>query len=199
MLTSVKLYIGSYGSRRGIGGWCFRLEIDDEIVTDGGTEKRTTSKRMELLAAIQGLKRIHDPRIIELITTSKYLLNGITTWLGLWERSCFRTEFGRPVKNRDLWEQLQRLIAQHEITPVPVATGVSHLEVDWCNAEAQRLSSALASAPNSKAEKRGKMSVTEPLKVEQMTIASIAQTTPAKVEDACGGMLIARCIDLPSQ
>jgi len=74
---------------------------------------------MELTAAIEGLRELKGPSKVELYTDSAYLKNGITTWITAWKQNGWRRRVGKrllPVKNEDLWRELDRLTALHEVT-----------------------------------------------------------------------------------
>ena len=70
---------------------------------------------MELMAAIAALETLTRPCLVELTTDSQYLRKGVTEWMAAWKRRGWRTASKKPVKNRDLWERLDTLTAQHEI------------------------------------------------------------------------------------
>jgi ribonuclease HI len=76
----------------------------------------TTNNRMELQAAIEALKLIKRSLPVDLYTDSEYLRKGMTEWLAGWKRNNWRTAAKQPVKNQDLWEQLDTLATTHKIT-----------------------------------------------------------------------------------
>lgn len=80
-----------------------------------GGEKLTTNNRMELTAAIEALKALNGSRAVILHTDSKYVMDGIEQWLPAWKNRGWKTAARKPVKNQDLWQELDRLSAQHEI------------------------------------------------------------------------------------
>ena len=69
-----------------------------------GYEPQTTNNRMELTAAIEGLRALKKPCEVEVVTDSEYLKNGITTWIHGWKRNGWKTASKKPVVNQDLWE-----------------------------------------------------------------------------------------------
>lgn len=75
----------------------------------------TTNNRMELQAAIEGLAALTEPCAVEFFTDSKYVQNGISTWLAGWKRNGWRTKAKQPVKNADLWRALDSAAARHRI------------------------------------------------------------------------------------
>lgn len=99
----------------GPGGWgVLILENGDARELSGG-EAETTNNRMELLAAIRALEETPPATPLILHTDSQYVKNGITQWIHGWKRNGWKTAGKKPVKNRDLWEALDALIAGREI------------------------------------------------------------------------------------
>lgn len=80
-----------------------------------GGEADTTNNRMELKAAIEGLKQLKRPCRVVITTDSKYVQNGITQWLDNWKKKNWRTSSGGPVKNQELWQELENLVNQHQV------------------------------------------------------------------------------------
>lgn len=80
----------------------------------GGTHE-TTNNRMELTAAIEGLNSLDESRTVVLYTDSKYVMNGINTWMDGWKRRGWKTANRKPVKNQDLWQALDDAVRRHEI------------------------------------------------------------------------------------
>ncbi|MEX2319484.1 MAG: ribonuclease HI, partial [Bauldia sp.] len=78
-------------------------------------EAQTTNNRMELTAAIAALSALKGASAVDLYTDSRYLRGGVTGWIRNWKRNGWRTADRKPVKNIDLWQQLDALAAQHEI------------------------------------------------------------------------------------
>lgn len=81
-----------------------------------GGEPDTTNNRMELRAAIEGLKALSEPCQVTLTTDSAYVKNGITSWLAGWKAKGWKTASKKPVKNVDLWQALDEQNARHEVT-----------------------------------------------------------------------------------
>jgi len=75
----------------------------------------TTNNRMELTAAIEGLRTLREPCEVEVVTDSQYLKNGITSWINGWKRNGWRTREKKPVLNQDLWEALDALVNKHSV------------------------------------------------------------------------------------
>jgi len=80
-----------------------------------GGARETTNNRMELTAAIEALKALKRPCMVELHTDSQYLRLGITEWIRGWKRNGWRTAARKPVKNADLWQDLDELIRTHKV------------------------------------------------------------------------------------
>ena len=108
---------GACSGNPGIGGWGVVILINDSdpIFLKGG-EIQTTNNRMELTAAIKALKYFNDPQLITLITDSKYVKDGIESWIANWKKNGWRTTSKKPVKNKELWVELDSQIAKHNIT-----------------------------------------------------------------------------------
>jgi ribonuclease HI len=80
-----------------------------------GSEPHTTNNRMEITAAIEGLRALREPCEVEVVTDSEYLKNGITTWIKGWKRNGWKTAAKKPVVNQDLWMELDEIVAKHQI------------------------------------------------------------------------------------
>tara|TARA_B100001540_G_C15807683_1_gene642861 strand:- start:2583 stop:3011 length:429 start_codon:yes stop_codon:yes gene_type:complete len=108
---------GACSGNPGIGGWgvVILINTDQPILLNGG-ENETTNNRMELTAAIQALKHFEKKQSIKLITDSRYVKDGIESWIINWKKNGWKTSSKKPVKNKDLWIELDKLIAFHDIT-----------------------------------------------------------------------------------
>lgn len=100
----------------GPGGWAAIVLTGAARDTLAGGEPGTTNNRMEMTAAIRALESLPEPAPVELHTDSTYLKDGITKWIHGWKRNGWRTASRRPVKNRDLWEELDSLARRHRVT-----------------------------------------------------------------------------------
>jgi ribonuclease HI len=98
----------------GKGGWACILRYGEHKRELFGCEPHTTNNRMELTAAIEGLKHLKESCGVEIITDSNYLKNGITTWIHGWKRNGWKTADKKPVVNQDLWILLDELTATHQ-------------------------------------------------------------------------------------
>ena len=106
---------GACRGNPGPGGWGVLLRFNDKEKELWGGEAGTTNNRMELMAAIRALEALKRPSRVKLYTDSLYVMKGITTWIHDWKRRGWRTAEKKPVKNEDLWRELDVLAARHEI------------------------------------------------------------------------------------
>lgn len=106
---------GACRGNPGPGGWAALLRIGDKERELAGGEPLTTNNRMELTAAIKGLRALKRPCRVELHTDSNYVRDGITKWIHGWNRNGWRTADKKPVKNAELWQQLVEASAPHRI------------------------------------------------------------------------------------
>lgn len=106
---------GACSGNPGPGGWGAVLMSGDREKDLSGGEAITTNNRMELTAAISALEALRRPSVVDLHTDSQYLRGGITEWIKGWKRNGWRTRDRAPVKNVDLWQRLDALIAGHEV------------------------------------------------------------------------------------
>ena len=115
-MKSVTLYTdGACRGNPGPGGWGAWLQYGDHEREMHGGEIETTNNRMELTAAIKGLEAIKSSCQVELYTDSKYVLQGITEWMPDWKKRGWKTAAKKPVKNVDLWKQLDIEVGRHQI------------------------------------------------------------------------------------
>lgn len=107
---------GACSGNPGPGGWGAVLAYDGHRKELSGGEPETTNNRMEILAAIRALEALKRRSLVELHTDSRYLRDGITDWIRKWKTNGWRTAAKKPVKNVDLWQRLDALIAEHDVT-----------------------------------------------------------------------------------
>lgn len=100
---------GSCLGNPGPGGWAFVATNGQNTAERSGGERDTTNNRMELMAVIRALTAAHRHSEIELHTDSQYVKNGMQSWLKNWKKNNWRTANKKPVKNQDLWMQLDAL------------------------------------------------------------------------------------------
>ena len=139
----IKIYTdGSCLENPGNGGWA-AIIIDDEKKTQiKGSKKNTTNNQMELLAPIEALKKIPKGSKVQIFTDSKYVKTGITEWIHNWKKNGWKTADKQPVKNKELWEELDLLANQFEISWNWVkahSTDELNNEVDLISREAANL------------------------------------------------------------
>ena len=113
----IKIYTdGSCLENPGNGGWA-AIIIDDEKKTQiKGSKKNTTNNQMELLAPIEALKKIPKGSEVQIFTDSKYVKSGLTEWIHNWKKNGWKTADKQPVKNKELWEELDLLNNEFEIS-----------------------------------------------------------------------------------
>lgn len=99
----------------GPGGWAALLIFGDVQKELSGGDPRTTNNQMELTAAIKALEALKEPCKVTLYTDSEYLQKGITLWMYNWKRNGWLTSNRQPVKNRELWQQLDQALQQHTV------------------------------------------------------------------------------------
>ena len=106
---------GACRGNPGPGGWGVLLRANGAEKELFGGEAATTNNRMELMAAIRALEALKRPSRVKLYTDSIYVMKGITTWIHSWKRRGWRTADKQPVKNEDLWRQLDEARSKHEV------------------------------------------------------------------------------------
>jgi len=99
----------------GPGGWAAILRCGQHQRELSGSYPQTTNNRMELTAAIEGLRALKESCEVEVVTDSEYLKNGITKWIHGWKRNGWKTSAKKPVVNQDLWTELDRLVSSHKV------------------------------------------------------------------------------------
>ena len=113
----IKIYTdGSCLENPGNGGWAAIIIDDGKKSEIKGSKKNTTNNQMELLAPIEALKKIPKGSKIGIFTDSKYVKSGITEWIHNWKKNGWKTADKQPVKNKELWEELDLLANEFEIS-----------------------------------------------------------------------------------
>jgi ribonuclease HI len=126
---------GGCSGNPGPGGWAFILRhpaTGKQLERSGGV-RETTNNRMELTAVVEGLSALKQPADVELFTDSVYVGKGMSEWLPKWKANGWRRKEGSklvPVKNEDLWRDLDVQLARHEVTYTRVAGHSGHSEND---------------------------------------------------------------------
>jgi ribonuclease HI len=106
---------GACKGNPGPGGWGALLRYGDTEKPLCGGEKNTTNNRMELMAAIEGLRSLKEACEVELTTDSQYVRKGITEWIKNWKKNGWKTAAKKPVKNADLWQKLDDEVTRHKV------------------------------------------------------------------------------------
>jgi ribonuclease HI len=112
----VEIYTdGACRGNPGPGGWAALLSVKGREKEISGAEPLTTNNRMELTAVIRALEALKRPVAAKIYTDSEYVRRGITEWLAGWKARGWRTADKKPVKNQDLWEELDALASRHRL------------------------------------------------------------------------------------
>jgi len=106
---------GACRGNPGPGGWGALIKFDSAEKKIFGGQNNTTNNQMELSAAIEGLSILKEPCNVELFTDSKYVMDGITQWIQNWKKNNWKTAAKKEVKNKELWQQLDRLMSYHQV------------------------------------------------------------------------------------
>ena len=129
---------GSCLENPGNGGWAAIININGNIKKISGSEKNTTNNRMELMATIMALKKIKKKSEIEIYTDSKYVKDGITEWIINWKKNGWKNSSKKPVKNSELWIELDQMTNHHEVSWFWVKGHSNHRENDIADALANK-------------------------------------------------------------
>ena len=125
----VEIYTdGACRGNPGPGGWAALLRFNSAEKIISGAEEETTNNRMELMAAIHGLESLSRECTVQLTTDSKYVMQGITSWLNAWKGNNWKTSQKKPVKNVDLWQRLDSSVQKHRVELFWVKGHSGHLE-----------------------------------------------------------------------
>jgi ribonuclease HI len=129
---------GGCSGNPGPGGWAFILRhpASGKEIEQSGAEEHTTNNRMELLAVVRGLEMLKRETKVELFTDSEYVRKGLSEWMANWKKNGWRRRekngWGE-VKNVDLWQELDELVAKHQLHYHRVAGHSGHPENDRCD------------------------------------------------------------------
>lgn len=127
MTDQIHIYTdGACKGNPGPGGWGVLLQYKGRELELFGGEASTTNNRMELQAVIEGLSALKRRSNVLLVTDSKYVMQGIQQWLANWKKRGWKTASKQPVKNQDLWQQLDALVQQHDVQWQWVAGHTGH-------------------------------------------------------------------------
>ena len=106
---------GACKGNPGVGGWGALIESSYFTKELKGYEQLTTNNRMELIAVIEGIKSIEKNATVEITTDSMYVKNGISQWIDNWRKNDWKTSAKKPVKNKELWLELDELVQNYSI------------------------------------------------------------------------------------
>ncbi|MCL2656896.1 MAG: ribonuclease HI [Betaproteobacteria bacterium] len=137
--STIDIYTdGACSGNPGPGGWGAILRAGLHEKELFGGEAATTNNRMELTAVIQALAQLKRPVAARVHTDSQYVQKGISEWIHGWKRRGWKTADNKPVKNDDLWRELDRLAGQHKIEWIWVRGHAGHVENERADALARR-------------------------------------------------------------
>ncbi|MBX2824070.1 MAG: ribonuclease HI [Gammaproteobacteria bacterium] len=129
---------GACRGNPGPGGWGVLLRHGDTEKELYGGEPDTTNNRMEMTAVIRALNELKRPTRLRLTTDSRYVMQGVTEWMANWKQKGWKTASRKPVKNVDLWQEIDVAIARHEIEWCWVKGHAGHRENELADALANR-------------------------------------------------------------
>lgn len=133
-MKSVKLITdGSCLGNPGPGGWAAILRFGQHEKELSGGDDWTTNNRMEMTAVVEGFKALTEPCKVTVELDSEYVRNGITKWIHRWSQRGWKTANGSPVKNRDLWLQIQAATTSHDVHWVWVKGHANHADNNRCD------------------------------------------------------------------
>lgn len=131
---TVEIYTdGACSGNPGPGGWGAVLRFQGKDKEISGGHHSTTNNQMELQAAIEALKALKEPCVIDLYTDSQYLRQGITLWIHNWKKNGWKTSDKKPVKNQTHWIELDELVKTHSINWHWLKGHAGHPENERCD------------------------------------------------------------------
>jgi ribonuclease HI len=139
MMSEVELFTdGACSGNPGPGGWgvLLRYKTTEKELFGGAPE--TTNNRMEMTAVIEGLKALKRACKVAVYTDSQYVQKGITEWIWGWKRRDWKTADNKPVKNADLWQELDKEAARHKVSWHWVKGHAGHPENERADALARQ-------------------------------------------------------------
>ena len=119
---------GGWGSiiRTGSGGSLKEIELS-------GGKKMTTNNEMELSAVVEALRKLKEPSEVSVTSDSQYVVKGMTSWVKGWIKNGWKTAAKKPVKNRELWEELHKLSTPHKVDWIWIRGHSGHSENERCD------------------------------------------------------------------
>ena len=128
-MTSVDIFTdGACSGNPGPGGWGVILRMGEHEKELSGGDPSTTNNRMELTAVIRGLEALKRPSSATIHTDSRYVMDGVTQWMPRWKKNGWKTADKKPVKNEELWRELDALCALHDLKWKWVRGHSGHIE-----------------------------------------------------------------------
>jgi len=124
---------GACSGNPGPGGWGAILRFQGKEKELSGGQRDTTNNQMELQAAIEGLRALKESCLVDLYTDSQYLRQGITQWIHNWKRNGWKTSDKKPVKNKNLWVELDELVQRHKVNWHWLKGHAGHPENERCD------------------------------------------------------------------
>ena len=138
---------GSCLGNPGRGGWAYVLRYKNQEREAYGSEPHTTNNRMELRAAVEGLRALKEPCEVQIITDSNYVKNGITSWIHGWQKKGWVTAEKKPVVNKDLWLELLEQNKRHNTQWEWTKGHASHDDNNRCDELARIAAETQTSSP----------------------------------------------------
>lgn len=143
----VRLYTdGSCHGNPGPGGWAAILEFGEKTRELTGNDPATTNNRMEMMAVLEGLRALKEPCIVDVWTDSRYVVDGMKSWLAGWKKRGWKTASKQPVKNEELWRALDGQADRHRVEWHWVKGHAGHPQNERCDALANEAIARLESA-----------------------------------------------------
>ncbi len=131
---SISIYCdGACKENPGIGGYGYVIEKDGRSYEGSGAVILTTNNQMELTAVIKALEKIKKPSILKITCDSQYVVKGITTWIHDWVDNDWKSANKKPVKNKELWQNLFKLASKHQISWFWVKGHSGHPQNERCD------------------------------------------------------------------
>lgn len=134
-MKSIQLFTdGACSGNPGPGGWAAILKYKNYTKEFVGGDKHTTNNRMEMMAIIEGLKKLNQPCNVSIYTDSAYIYNAFNNgWIRNWEKNNWLKSDNKPVLNQDLWELMISIMTKHTCTWVKVKGHSGHPENERCD------------------------------------------------------------------
>jgi len=124
---------GSSLGNPGFGGWGTVLEYNGHTKELSGSAKDTTNNQMELQAAIEGFKALKEPCNVTLVSDSKYVIQGLQQWMPNWIKNNWKTAAKKPVKNKEIWQEFDKVTKSHNIKTIWVKGHAGHIQNERCD------------------------------------------------------------------